>query len=288
MTAPVLSIRDLKFSVGRGSDEKHILRGINLDLFPGQIHGLAGESGSGKTMTALATLGLLPQNSTLSGSIMLGDTNLVGMSDRAFTRVRGNDIAMVFQDPSSSLHPQLTVGKQLTDHVRRHLGLSKAKARAHAIEQLDRVRVPNPADALGRYPHQFSGGQRQRIAIAVALACGPRVLLADEPTTALDVTVQAGILHLVRDLATEDNLAVLFVTHDLGVMSAIADQVSVMRYGEMVESGPRAQVFSSPQHEYTRTLLSALPGAPLPLDPAAVAAALGEAVSPTLGEEPYV
>ena len=180
--------------------------------------------------------------------------------------MRGRRVAMVFQDPSASLHPQLTVGHQLTDHMRRHLKLDRRAARARAAALLERVRVPDPEEALRRYPHQFSGGQRQRIAIAIALACDPEVLLADEPTTALDVTVQAGILHLLRDLAIERDLAVLLVTHDLGVMSAIADDVAVMRSGLIVEKGTREGVFRDPQHEYTRTLLAAMPGS-APLDP---------------------
>lgn len=261
-----LRIRDLRVSIGRGADTHHILNGIDLDLHAGRIQGLAGESGSGKTITALAVLGLLARNISVTGQILLGETNLVGLGNRALNSVRGRRIAMVFQDPSASLHPQLTVGHQLTDHVRRHLGLDRRAAVDHAVELLERVRVPSAREALGKYPHQFSGGQRQRVAIAVALACDPEVLLADEPTTALDVTVQAGILHLIRDLADEKNLAVLLVTHDLGVMSAIADDMAVMRYGEIVETGSRHEVFTSPKHDYTKTLLASLPSAQAALD----------------------
>ncbi|PPL14709.1 ABC transporter ATP-binding protein [Microterricola pindariensis] len=271
-TAPaVLSVQGLTVGIGPRKAPKPIVTGISLDLVPGRIHGLAGESGSGKTVSSLAILGLLPANATVGGSITLfdadsngagpGGTELIGMRRRALNRIRGRRIAMIFQDPSSSLHPQLTVGSQLTDHVRTHLKLGREAARDRAIELLTRVRVPNPVEALGRYPHQFSGGQRQRIAIAIALACDPVVLLADEPTTALDVTVQAGILHLLRDLADERQLAVLLVTHDLGVMSAIADEVSVMRHGVIVETGPREQIFGAPQHAYTRELLESLPSA---------------------------
>lgn len=269
-TAPVLSIRDLSIAIGPRKSPKPIVTGISLTLTPGRVQGLAGESGSGKTVSSLAILGLLPANASVGGSIVLntakrsapaGGTELIGRSRRELNGIRGRRIAMIFQDPSSSLHPQLTIGSQLTDHVRTHLKLKRSAARAHAVELLERVRVPNPEEALGRYPHQFSGGQRQRIAIAIALACDPVVLLADEPTTALDVTVQAGILHLLRDLATERQLAVLLVTHDLGVMSAIADDVAVMRYGAIVESGTREQIFTAPQHEYTRELLASLPSA---------------------------
>ena len=253
--APALSIRDLTIDIGRP-----LVHGISLDLEAGRIHGLAGESGSGKTLTSLAVLGLLPRQARTGGSITLAGEELVGMRRRALNRIRGTRIAMIFQDPSASLHPQLPIGRQLTDHMRVHLGLRGEAAKARAIELLETVQVPNPDAALKRYPHQFSGGQRQRIAIACALACDPEVLLADEPTTALDVTVQAGILRLLRDLATERNLAVLLVTHDLGVMSAIADEVAVMKNGQIVERADRETLFRDPQHEYTRTLLAALPG----------------------------
>ncbi|QDE36391.1 ABC transporter ATP-binding protein [Microbacterium foliorum] len=256
--APALSIRDLTIEIGRP-----LVHGVSLDLEAGRIHGLAGESGSGKTLTSLAVLGLLPRQARTGGSILLAGEELVGMRRRALNRIRGKRIAMIFQDPSASLHPQLPIGRQLTDHMRVHLGLRGEAAKARAIELLETVQVPNPDAALKRYPHQFSGGQRQRIAIACALACDPEVLLADEPTTALDVTVQAGILRLLRDLATERNLAVLLVTHDLGVMSAIADEVAVMKNGQIVERADRETLFRDPQHEYTRTLLAALPGSKL-------------------------
>jgi ABC-type dipeptide/oligopeptide/nickel transport system ATPase component len=169
---------------------------------------------------------------------------------------------MVFQDPATSLHPMLTVGRQLTEHMRHHLGLGRAEARARAVELLGKVRIPGAEEAYGRFPHQFSGGMRQRIAIAIALACSPKVLIADEPTTALDVTVQAGVLRLLRGLCDELGLAVLLVTHDLGVMSAIADEVSVMKDGLVVETGPRGRVLREPAHAYTRSLLDALPREP--------------------------
>ena len=270
-----LSIRDLTIDIGRP-----LVHGISLELEAGRIHGLAGESGSGKTLTALAVLGLLPRQARTGGSITLAGEELVGMRRRALNRIRGKRIAMIFQDPSASLHPQLPIGRQLTDHMRVHLGLRGEAAKARAIELLETVQVPNPDAALKRYPHQFSGGQRQRIAIACALACDPEVLLADEPTTALDVTVQAGILRLLRDLATDRNLAVLLVTHDLGVMSAIADEVAVMKNGQIVERADRATLFRDPQHEYTRTLLEALPGSKLEIaspDPALIDPVMSDA-----------
>jgi len=258
-----LSINDLRVELGKDKSHRtEVVKGISLELVPGRIHGLAGESGSGKSMTALAVLGLLPAGGIVRGSIVLrGETELVGLKPKAYRAIRGNRIAMVFQDPSASLHPQITVGAQIIDGMRAHLRLNRADARRRAAELLALVRVPDPQAALTKYPHQFSGGQRQRIAIAIALACDPDVLLADEPTTALDVTVQAGILHLLRDLAVERDLAILLVTHDLGVMSAVADDVSVMRHGRIVESGPRRRIFTDPRHPYTRELLAAMPDA---------------------------
>jgi len=255
-----LSIRDLTIAFGR-REPVQVVKGISLELTPGRIQGLAGESGSGKTVSAMSVLGLLPATARVGGSIRLGETELVGLRPRALNRIRGTRVAMVFQDPSASLHPQLTIGSQLTDHMRTHLRLTRGEARERAADLLRQVRVPEPVEALRRYPHQFSGGQRQRIAIAVALACDPEVLLADEPTTALDVTVQAGILHLLRELVDQRDLAVLLVTHDLGVMSAVADDVAVMRHGRIVESGSTREVFTAPQHEYTRTLLASMPDA---------------------------
>lgn len=260
MTA--LSIADLRLELGPKARPVEILRGVDLELEAGMIQGLAGESGSGKSMTAFTVLGLQPSSARVTGSIRLGGEELVGRTERDYAKIRGRRIAMVFQDPSTSLHPQLTVGTQLTDHMRRHLGLDRGAASERARELLERVKVPGATAALKRYPHEFSGGQRQRIAIAVALACDPEVLLADEPTTALDVTVQAGILHLLRELAEQERLAVMLVTHDLGVMSAVADRVAVMRQGQILEEGDRERVFTRPEHDYTRTLLNALPQAP--------------------------
>ncbi|MDP9842395.1 ABC transporter ATP-binding protein [Streptosporangium lutulentum] len=252
----LLAISDLKVSIG----DKEILRGVDLDLRPGRVHGLAGESGSGKTMTGLAVLGLLPHGARATGRITLGERDLLAMPLKELNAVRGGEIAMIFQDPATSLHPMLSIGRQITEHMRHHLGLDRKQARARAVELLGQVRIPAPEAAIDRYPHQFSGGMRQRIAIAIALACSPKVLIADEPTTALDVTVQAGVLRLLRGLCDDLDLAVLLVTHDLGVMSAIADEVSVMKEGLVVETGPRGQVLRDPRHPYTRALLESLPG----------------------------
>jgi len=288
-SGPALTIRNLRISLDGAPGPRPLLAGVNLAVDRGQIHGLAGESGSGKTLTALAVLGLLPPTMHAAGSIVLSgsasgedDVELLGATTATLSRIRGQRVAMVFQDPSTSLHPQLTVGRQLTDHVRHHLGLDKRGARARATGLLDRVRVPDPESALRKYPHQFSGGQRQRIAIAVALACDPDVLLADEPTTALDVTVQAGVLQLLRELVDDLGLSVLLVTHDLGVMSAVADVVTVMRDGHVIESAPRAQLFSTPGNDYTRSLLAALPGSSFEEDPADLAAELVAEQEPAL------
>jgi peptide/nickel transport system ATP-binding protein len=259
-----LQIRGLTLELGARSAPTRILRGIDIDVPARSITGLAGESGSGKTMTGLAVMGLQPAGSRLGGSIAFDGSrgrveNLLDLRPRAMNALRGRDIAMIFQDPTASLHPMITIERQLTDGMRHHLRVSGREATERAIALLERVKVPDPATALKKYPHQFSGGQLQRIAIAIALACEPSVLIADEPTTALDVTVQAGILRLLRELCDTLDLAILLVTHDLGVMSALADTVTVMRYGEVVEHGDRYQVIREPRSEYTRSLIDALP-----------------------------
>jgi len=261
-TAPeaLLEVRDLVVELpGPEGERLRALDGVNLTVGRGEIVGLAGESGSGKTMTALALLGLLPQGGSAHGEMRFEGDDILAMTPRQVRDLRGNRVAMVFQDPMTSLHPMLSIGKQLTEHLRHHKKLDKRAAKARAVELLATVRIPDPERALGRYPHQFSGGMRQRIAIAIALACDPALLLADEPTTALDVTVQAGILRLLDRLRRENGLSVLIITHDLGVMSALADRVSVMYAGRIVESGPREDVLRAPRHPYTRGLLDALP-----------------------------
>jgi ABC-type microcin C transport system duplicated ATPase subunit YejF len=256
-----LRIEELSLGI-RGEDGvTPILDRVSLEVGRGEVQGLAGESGSGKTMTGLTVIGLEPNSAEVTGHIWMDGEDLLQITGSALNAVRGSRVGMVFQDPSTSLHPQLTVGKQLTDHVRYHLKVSKSEAYQRAEAALDRVGVSGGQATLRRYPHEFSGGQRQRIAIAIALACDPAVLIADEPTTALDVTVQAGVLTLIRSLVDSLGLAVLFITHDLGVMSAVADRVAIMRHGRVVENGERHQVFTSPAHAYTRQLLASLPGA---------------------------
>jgi oligopeptide transport system ATP-binding protein len=236
-----------------------IVDGVDYQVDPAQVFGVAGESGSGKTISMLALLGLLPAGAVVEGRAAFGGKDLLRLSPRDLRVVSGRDIGMVFQDPMTSLHPMLSVGRQLTEHVRRHLGLGRDAATQRATELLDQVRIPDPSSALHAYPHQFSGGMRQRIAIAIALACGPRLLIADEPTTALDVTVQAGILRLLDGLRREHDLSVVLITHDLAVMSSIADQISIFYAGRVVESGPRDELLQHPRHPYTSALLDALP-----------------------------
>jgi oligopeptide transport system ATP-binding protein len=202
---------------------------------------------------------LLPTGAHVGGRADFGGRDLLRLPKRALREVSGRDVAMVFQDPMTSLHPMLSIGKQLTEHVRRHLGYDRDAAERRALELLDEVRLPDPRSALHAYPHQFSGGMRQRIAIAVALACGPKLLIADEPTTALDVTVQAGILRLLDRLRRENDLAVVLITHDLGVLSSLADRIAIFYAGRVVELASREDVLQRPRHPYTKALLDALP-----------------------------
>ena len=258
-TEPLLAIENLAVSLPSTSGPVPVIKRLDLQVQPGEIVGIAGESGSGKSLTALTLLNLLPRGAVVEGSIRFAGQQLVGLPAREWGAVRGSGIAMVFQDSSSALHPMLTVGKQLTEHLRAVLHLDRSAARARAVELLDQVRIPQPQKAMRAYPHQFSGGMRQRIAIAIGLACRPRLLIADEPTTALDVTVQAGILALLDDLRRENDLAVLFITHDLGVLSSLTQRAYVFYAGRAMESGPTGQVLTEPRHPYTAALLAARP-----------------------------
>ena len=262
-TAPVLSVRDLTvtFRVDRGrSPDVHAVRGVSFDLHAGEVLAVVGESGSGKSVSSLAVLGLLPGTARVTGSARLGDLELVGLDDRALSDVRGRRVAMIFQDPSNALDPVFTIGFQLRETLRRHLpGLSRAEARARAVELLRMVELPDPEDRLRFYQHQLSGGQAQRVMIAMALACDPEVLIADEPTTALDVTVQQEVLDVLRRLRARTSAAVVLITHDMGVVADLADRVVVMRHGEVVETADVADLFDAPAAAYTRTLLDAVP-----------------------------
>jgi oligopeptide/dipeptide ABC transporter ATP-binding protein len=255
----LLEVEGLRVRLPTPAGFATVVDGVDYHVEPAQVFGVAGESGSGKTMSMLALLGLLPSGAVVEGRAEFGGQDLLRMRGRALRAVSGRDIGMVFQDPMTSLHPMLSVGRQLTEHMRRHLGLRRSAATQRAVDLLDQVRIPDPKSALRAYPHQFSGGMRQRVAIAIALACDPRLLIADEPTTALDVTVQAGILRLLDNLRRERDLSVVLITHDLAVMSSIADTVSIFYAGRVVESGPREELLRHPRHPYTRALLDALP-----------------------------
>jgi len=265
MTA-LLSVRGLRVRLPTASGLVTVVDGIDYDVEMGEVVGIAGESGSGKTISVLALLDLLPAGAVVEGSAQFEGHDLLRLGRRTMRDIRGQMIGMVFQDPMTSLHPMLTIGRQLTEHMRFHLGISAGAARSRAVELLDDVRIPDAVGALGAYPHQFSGGMRQRIAIAIALACGPRILIADEPTTALDVTVQAGILRLLDGLRRQSRLSVVMITHDLGVMSSIADWLTVMYAGRIVESGPTPSILGAPRHPYTAGLLAALPHPEAPED----------------------
>jgi oligopeptide/dipeptide ABC transporter ATP-binding protein len=255
----LLDVRDLNVSLAQRDGPISIVRGIDFTIAPGEIVGIAGESGSGKSVSVLSLMGLAPGTMRTTGTASLGSTQLIGAPLSALQSVRGREVGIVFQDSLASMHPMLTIETLLTEGLYRHFKLSRPAARERAVELLHRVRIPDPVRALRRYPHQFSGGMRQRIAIAVALACEPRLLIADEPTTALDVTVQAGILRLFDDLRRDISLSVLLITHDLGVMSAITDRLYVFYCGRVVESGPTKELIAWPRHPYTRALLDAIP-----------------------------
>ncbi|PYC65488.1 ABC transporter ATP-binding protein [Micromonospora arborensis] len=259
VSAPVLEIRDLSVSFPTETGTVSAVDGVSLDLAPGEIVGMVGESGCGKSVTAMSIAGLLPGSARITGSVRLNGTELVGARESALRRVRGQEIAYIFQEPMTSLNPVLTVGRQIGEVLQVHERMSRRAARARAVELLTRVGIPSAAVRVDAYPHQLSGGMRQRVMIAMAVACGPKVLVADEPTTALDVTVQAGILQVLRDLRDRLGTSVLIITHDLGVIADIADRVVVMYAGRVVERAPVDDLFAHPQHHYTAGLLSASP-----------------------------
>jgi oligopeptide transport system ATP-binding protein len=259
MSDALLTVEGLRVRLPTPRGEVTIVDGVDYAVEQGEVFGVAGESGSGKTISVLALLRLLPEGARVEGKATYAGRNLLTLRPSAMRDVRGKDVSMVFQDPLTSLHPMLTIGKQLTEHVEFHEGLRHKAAELRAIELLDEVRIPDPEKALGSYAHQFSGGMRQRIAIAIALACRPKLLIADEPTTALDVTVQAGILRLLDRLRRDNGLSVILITHDLGVMSSIADRVAVFYAGRIVETGTVHELIAEPRHPYTRALLDALP-----------------------------
>ncbi len=256
---PLLAVQNLRVHLPTASGPAEALRGLDFELQRGETLGLIGESGCGKSMTALAVLGLLPAGATVSGSLRFAGTELVGLADAAYSRLRGNRIGMVFQEPMTALNPLHRVGDQVAEPLRRHRALGAAAARAEALRLLDAVQLPQAAQRLNSYPHQLSGGQRQRVGLAMALACAPDLLIADEPTTALDVTLQAEILELIATLVRERGMALLLISHDLGVMARCVNRLMVMYAGEVVEAGPTAAVFERLAHPYTRGLHGARP-----------------------------
>ncbi|WIV50501.1 ABC transporter ATP-binding protein [Marivivens sp. LCG002] len=261
----LLDVRDLSVAFRQDGRDINAVKGVSFHVDKGETVALVGESGSGKSVTALSTVSLLGDNATVRGSITYNGAEMVGASPKELRRVRGNDISFIFQEPMTSLNPLHTIEKQLRESLELHQGLTGAEARAKIISLLDRVGIRDAEGRLGAFPHQLSGGQRQRVMIAMALANGPDLLVADEPTTALDVTIQAQILDLLEDLKRDEGMAMLFITHDLTIVRKIADRVCVMKDGEIVEQGPTAEIFANPQHPYTKMLLAAeAGGAPAP------------------------
>jgi oligopeptide/dipeptide ABC transporter ATP-binding protein len=257
---PLLSVEDLRVEFWTSRGTVYAVNGISFDIAPGETLGIVGESGCGKSVTSLALLGILARaGRVVGGTAMFEDRDLLQMDDSQLRRIRGRDIAMIFQDPMTSLNPVLTVGRQIREALETHFDMEKKEANERVAELLDRVGIPSPKARLKDYPHQFSGGMRQRAMIAMALACEPKLLIADEPTTALDVTIQAQILNLLRDLVAERDAALILITHDLGVVAGMCERVNVMYAGMFVETGSASQLFNRPRHPYTLGLLQSIP-----------------------------
>jgi oligopeptide transport system ATP-binding protein len=259
--APVLEVRGLKTVFRTRGGEIHAVNDVSFHLDRGELLGVVGESGSGKSVTMMSLVKLLPipPAELRAGQVLLDGKDLLQMSDDDLRAVRGAKVGFVFQDPMTSLNPVFTIGNQIAEPLRKHKGMTKPQAEARAVELLELVGIPDAKSRLKAYPHQFSGGMRQRVMIAIALACDPDVLIADEPTTALDVTIQAQILELVKDLRQKLGMSIIWITHDLGVIAGIADRVMVMYGGQVVEQGPVTALFANPQHPYTRALLQTIP-----------------------------
>jgi oligopeptide transport system ATP-binding protein len=257
----ILQVKDLRISFSTYAGEVEAVRDVSFDLRQGETLAIVGESGSGKTVTAKSLMRLLPEANTLikDGEVIFEGENLLTLSEQRMQKIRGSKIAMVFQDPMTSLDPTMRVGKQIAESLRKHLGLSGQRAKERAVELLTLVGIPNPEDRVRQYPHQFSGGMRQRVVIAIALSCEPQILIADEPSTALDVTIQAQILELLRELQEQLGMSVMLITHDLGVVAHTAHRVAVMYAGKVVETGTLREVFYNPQMPYTWGLLSSIP-----------------------------
>ena len=257
---PLLSVEDLRVQFWTGGGTVYAVNGISFEIAPGETLGIVGESGCGKSVTALSLLGLLPRAGRVKGgTARFDDRDLLQLKDRELRKLRGKEIGMIFQDPMTSLNPVLTIGRQLREPLEEHFGMSRKQATARAAELVERVGIPSPKARLSDYPHQFSGGMRQRAMIAMALACEPKLLIADEPTTALDVTIQAQILNLLRELVVERDTALILITHDLGVVAGMCERVNVMYAGMFMETGTAEQVFARPRHPYTLGLLQSVP-----------------------------
>jgi oligopeptide transport system ATP-binding protein len=257
----ILEVKDLRISFGTYAGEVQAVRGVSFDVRRGETLAIVGESGSGKTVTAKSLMRLLPEANTRikGGEAIFEGQDLLKLSERQMQNVRGSKIAMVFQDPMTSLDPTMKIGKQIEESLKKHLGLSGRRATERAVELLKLVGIPNPEDRVKQYPHQFSGGMRQRVVIAIALACDPQILIADEPTTALDVTIQAQILELLRELQEQLGMSVILITHDLGVVAHTAHRIAVMYAGKVVETGTLREIFYNPQMPYTWGLLASIP-----------------------------
>ncbi|CTQ31813.1 ABC transporter ATP-binding protein [Jannaschia rubra] len=260
-TGNVLEVRDLRTVFQTRGGEVHAVNSVSFEVKPGELLGVVGESGSGKSVTMMSLVGLLPSPpaEVREGRVLLAGEDLLRVTPARLREVRGGEVGFIFQDPMTSLNPVFTVGYQIMEPIRRHMGLGKKQARERAVELLELVGIPSARDRLSDYPHQFSGGMRQRVMIAMALACDPKVLIADEPTTALDVTIQAQILEIVADLRARLGMAIVWITHDLGVIAGIADRVLVMYGGQVVEQAPVHPLFNDPRHPYTRALLRTIP-----------------------------
>lgn len=257
----ILEVKDLHISFHTFGGEVQAIRGVNFDLLKGETLAIVGESGSGKSVTTKSIMRLLPESNSeiKAGEILFDGKDIAKLSNKEMQKIRGKDISMIFQDPMTSLNPTMKVGKQIMEPIVKHQNLSKSAARDRAIDLLRLVGIPQPEERFNQYPHQFSGGMRQRVVIAIALACNPKVLIADEPTTALDVTIQAQILELMKDLQQKIDTSIIFITHDLGVVANVADRVAVMYGGKIVEIGTVDEVFYNPQHPYTWGLISSMP-----------------------------
>jgi oligopeptide/dipeptide ABC transporter ATP-binding protein len=260
MREPLLTVEDLAVEFWTSRGTIYAVNGISFDIAPGETLGIVGESGCGKSVTSLALLGILARAGRVAnGRAIFEGTDLLQLSDERLRRIRGKEIAMIFQDPMTSLNPVLRVGRQIREALETHFGMDEKPAHQRAVELLDRVGIPSPDIRVNDYPHQFSGGMRQRVMIAMALACEPKLLIADEPTTALDVTIQAQILELLRELVAERDTALILITHDLGVVAGMCERVHVMYAGTFVETGTARQLFARPRHPYTLGLLQSVP-----------------------------